>query len=76
MWYLIGIWENIKSKFQHEEGQGLVEYALLLALIAVVCIGVITSLGERVSKTFDNIRDCYRHNDDIRDVVSRRGEHV
>lgn len=57
MWSLIGIWENMKSKLQHEEGQGLVEYALLLALIAVVCIGVITSLGTRVSETFDNIRD-------------------
>jgi pilus assembly protein Flp/PilA len=63
MWYLIGIWEKMKSKFQHEEGQGeegqgLVEYALLLALIAVFCIAVITSLGERVSNTFDAIRDA------------------
>jgi len=57
MWYRIGIWENMKSKFQHEEGQGLVEYALLLALIAVFCVGVLVSLGERVSNTFDSIRD-------------------
>jgi pilus assembly protein Flp/PilA len=55
--YLIGIWENVKSKFQNEEGQGLVEYALLLALIAVFCVGVLVSLGERVSNTFDSIRD-------------------
>jgi len=54
--YLIGIWENVKSKFQNEEGQGLVEYALLLALIAVVCITVITNLGTRVEETFDQIR--------------------
>ena len=58
MWYLVEIWEKMKSKFQDEEGQGLVEYALLLALIAVVCIGVITSLGTRVSETFDSIRDA------------------
>ncbi len=45
MWNLIEIWENMKSKLQHEEGQGLVEYALLLALIAVFCIGVLMSLG-------------------------------
>jgi len=28
-----------------ESGQGLVEYALILALIAVVAIGAITALG-------------------------------
>jgi len=58
MWYLISIWENLKSKMQREEGQGLVEYGLLLALIAVVCIFVITSLGTRISGTFDDIRDA------------------
>ncbi len=28
-----------------EEGQGLAEYGLILALIAVVCIGALTALG-------------------------------
>ena len=35
-----------------EEGQALVEYALLLALIAVVSIGILTTLGNNVSSIF------------------------
>lgn len=36
-------------KFQNEEGQGLAEYGLILALIAVVCIGALTTLGTDLS---------------------------
>ena len=38
-----------------EEGQALVEYALLLALIAVVSIGILTTLGGQVSGIFSKI---------------------
>jgi pilus assembly protein Flp/PilA len=38
-----------------EEGQALVEYALLLALIAVVSIGILTTLGGNVSKIFSKV---------------------
>ena len=38
-----------------EEGQALVEYALLLALIAVVSIGILTTLGKSVSGIFNQI---------------------
>lgn len=40
-----------------EEGQALVEYALLLALIAVVSIGVLTTLGVKVSGIFNTINN-------------------
>jgi pilus assembly protein Flp/PilA len=40
-----------------EEGQAMVEYALLLALIAVVSIAVLTVLGTRVSSLFDKIAE-------------------
>lgn len=32
-----------------EEGQGLAEYGLILALIAVVCIGALTLLGTGIA---------------------------
>ena len=40
-----------------EEGQGLVEYALILVLIAVVVIAVLTLLGTQVSDIFERIRE-------------------
>ena len=37
-----------------ERGQGMVEYALILALVAVVAIIVLVTLGQRVTNTFNN----------------------
>ncbi len=38
-----------------ERGASLVEYALLVALIAVVCIGAITVLGNNASTKFSRV---------------------
>jgi pilus assembly protein Flp/PilA len=38
-----------------EEGQALVEYALILALIAVVAVGALTLLGTNVSNMLSSI---------------------
>jgi pilus assembly protein Flp/PilA len=40
-----------------EKGQGLVEYAIILALIAIVVIAVMTTLGKKVNNTFNSIGD-------------------
>ena len=40
-----------------EEGQGLVEYALILVLIAVVVIAVLTLLGGQIQGVFQSIAD-------------------
>ncbi|NOK61140.1 MAG: Flp family type IVb pilin [Chloroflexi bacterium AL-W] len=47
----------LRSFFAKEEGQGLVEYALILVLIAIVVIGILTVLGGRVSEVFSEIND-------------------
>ena len=39
----------------HERGASLVEYALLVALIAVVCIVAITFLGTSASSKFNTV---------------------
>jgi len=41
-----------------EEGQGLVEYALILVLIAVVVITILTTLGTQVQDVFQQISDA------------------
>jgi pilus assembly protein Flp/PilA len=46
---------TLASARDREEGQAMVEYALLLFLIAVVSIAVLTVLGHRVSSLFNEI---------------------
>ena len=38
-----------------EDGPTAVEYAVMLALIIVVCIGAITTLGTNANKTFTSV---------------------
>ena len=38
-----------------EKGQGLVEYAIILALVAIVVIAVMRLLGPKVGNTFSTI---------------------
>jgi pilus assembly protein Flp/PilA len=44
------------NRFRRDEcGAALVEYGMLVALIAVVCLLAITNLGEEVNNVFTNI---------------------
>ena len=43
-----------------EKGQGLVEYALILVLIAIVVIAILTVLGAQVSSVFSRISTALR----------------
>jgi len=40
---------------RNEKGQGLIEYAVLLALILLVAIALIKGMGTKVNNTFSNI---------------------
>ena len=50
--------ERIKKLFKDEEGATMVEYALMLALIAAVCIIVVTSIGTSASGKFGEVNDA------------------
>jgi pilus assembly protein Flp/PilA len=45
----------IKRFRRDDEGAALVEYGLLVGLIAVVCVGVVTTLGTDISTKFQAI---------------------
>jgi pilus assembly protein Flp/PilA len=45
----------LQSLRQREDGQALVEYALILGLIAVLAIGALTLLGENVTSILSTI---------------------
>jgi Flp pilus assembly pilin Flp len=44
--------ETARWLYANEDGQAIVEYALLLSLISLVCILVITALGQRVAVSY------------------------
>ena len=53
---VIRMWALFASRLTDEEtGASLVEYALLLALIALVAIAAVQLVGENVSSDFDSI---------------------
>jgi pilus assembly protein Flp/PilA len=41
-----------------EDGQGLVEYALILVLVALVVIVILTLLGPQIGQVFSDIVDA------------------
>ena len=47
----------LTSHIKSERGASLVEYALLVALIAVVCIAAVTALGKEASSKFETVGD-------------------
>ena len=47
--------KNFLGKLSREEGQGLVEYALILVLIAIVVIAALTLTGTSIDAIFNSI---------------------
>jgi len=47
--------KELLEQEEKEEGATLVEYALLVALIAIVCIAAISILGQGISTRFSNV---------------------
>jgi pilus assembly protein Flp/PilA len=54
--------ESVVRAKDEEEGQGMVEYALILVLIAVVVIVILTVVGHNVSNTFSTISNSLNTN--------------
>jgi pilus assembly protein Flp/PilA len=50
-----GLMVGIKRFLKDEEGVTMVEYGLLAALIAIVCIAAITAVGTELDLVFDYI---------------------
>jgi len=47
--------EKLIRFFKDEEGATMVEYALMVALIAVVCIAAVTLIGGNASDKFNDV---------------------
>jgi Flp pilus assembly pilin Flp len=46
---------NYLKSLKNEDGQDLLEYALLVALIALVAVGAVTAAGVQVQAIFNQI---------------------
>jgi pilus assembly protein Flp/PilA len=47
-----------KGELEDEKGQGMVEYALILVLIAIVVIVILQVVGHQVNNVFSNISNA------------------
>ncbi|MBM7557198.1 Flp family type IVb pilin [Halanaerobacter jeridensis] len=50
--------EVLKRLIHEEEGQSMVEYGLILALVAVAVITILTTMGDELSNIFTDIKDA------------------
>lgn len=47
--------ERVRGAFKNEKGQGMVEYGLILALVAIVVIAALTLMGTSLDGKFGEI---------------------
>lgn len=52
---VLSAWWRLRRSLVRQEGQGLVEYALILVLVAIVVIGVLTTMGTKIQAAFQDI---------------------
>ena len=62
---LLGDWVQRRFTGRGDVGASLVEYALLLALIAVVAIGALVFLGHSVNNQLNNVANVINTNNAI-----------
>jgi pilus assembly protein Flp/PilA len=53
--HLYRCWTAVRERWCSQEGQALIEYALILGLIAVLTIGVLQAMGVNVSGLLNQI---------------------
>lgn len=61
--------KTAKNFINDESGQGMVEYGLILALIAVVVIGVMSLVGDEVKEIFTKIKNALKVTNDSDDGI-------
>jgi pilus assembly protein Flp/PilA len=52
---MLALWTKLTSWAKEEKGASMVEYALLVVLIAIIAIIAISLAGQNVSKAFSTI---------------------
>ena len=50
--------DSVKKFLVSEDGPTAVEYAVMMALIIVVCIGTVTTIGYNANTKFGKVKDA------------------
>jgi pilus assembly protein Flp/PilA len=54
------MWMRLKGLVKSEEGQGMVEYAMIVGLVAIGVIALLTLLGGQVQDIFTSITNALK----------------
>ena len=55
--YMLNMWSgNVKGLLKGKKGQGMVEYGLIIGLIAIVVIVALTAVGGQLGILFETIK--------------------
>lgn len=52
---MLACFNYLKCRFASKKGQGMVEYGLIIGIIAVVIVVALTALQDPIKNLFDNI---------------------
>jgi len=52
---MLALWTKVTSWMESDKGASMVEYALLVVLIAIVALIAVSFAGDQVSETFSEI---------------------
>ena len=52
------VYAALKDRLKHEEGQAMVEYALILALVSIVAIAVLQLMGANITTLFGKVNSA------------------
>lgn len=48
---------RLQNMFKNEKGQGMVEYGLIIGLVAIAAVGALLLLGPQISALFTGVTD-------------------
>ena len=64
--------KTVNKKLSKRRGQGMTEYIIIVALIAIAAIGVVTLFGNNIRKLFGQSADALAGNADVKNDADAR----
>jgi pilus assembly protein Flp/PilA len=49
------LYKRLRDLMSRQEGQGMVEYALILVLVSIVVIVILLTMGHQIQNVFSNV---------------------